>query len=55
MKSVESLLEKSKHVIDSPASAARSRTPPALRGLTLSAGLCSFTILNLEQKNNIQI
>lgn len=35
-----------------PDSIARSRVPPALRGLEFSIGLCSLAIFNLK-KNNI--
>lgn len=44
-----SLNEKSKVVIHKPDSTARSRDPPALRGLEFSTGLCSLAIFNLEE------
>lgn len=54
IKILGSFHEKSKLVIHNPASAARSRMPPALRGLEFSIGLCSFIILNLKGKNILQ-
>ena len=45
--------EKSKLVMHNPASAARSRVPPALRGLAFSTGLRSLTILNLKYDRHL--
>lgn len=49
MKNMGSLGEKSKVVMHNPDSTARSRDPPALRGLEFSTGLCSLATFNLQR------